>query len=204
MLDLVFSVLLGGGLILGLFWLKRKLGEREAKLSSGTEIIQLQPTTDGIHTKLEGAIQVKKPGTWHRILMRIDTEERIDGRYHRFPEEYNEYNLVISNEKGKAVYRESGTLRPFILNLRYTHRREPTGPLRERNVISRIGRVILLEFAPSVPGKYHIEYELEAEREIKTESYHFKCVIKEIDLSIKKDTIPIRGKGEFHHKVVEF
>lgn len=203
MLDILFPLLLGGGLVAGLIWLKGKLEEREAQLSSGEEIGRLQPYTDGIMKKLEGEIDVKQPDLWYRMLMLIDMEEIIEGRTHSFPEKYNYYSIAISNERGRTVYKESGTLRPFVLNLRHAHRKEPSGVRRERNIFSRMGQVIFLEFAPQAPGRYQIECEFQGVLEAKSEKFNFRSVINNLEITIMEDIIPISNRGEHHHKIVK-
>lgn len=203
MLDALIILLAGIGLIAGFILLKRKLEDREAKLSSGEEICKLKQTTDGAMQTFVGTIAVKQRPTWYRMLMDFSTEQIIDGRRHSLPEQFNHYSIEISNDKGRTLYSDSGSLRPFILNLRASHKKRASGVWKERNIYSRTGQVILLEFHPHIPGTYQITLKCQILIEETTRNYNFKSVFKDIEIAIKENIEPISEKGEFNHKIVK-
>jgi hypothetical protein len=158
MMDTFFVILFAGGFIFVSLWLKRKLGEREARLSSGEVVTQLERLTQGTQQQLKGEIDIKEKGIWYRALLDIEIEVEIDGRRHHLPKEFNAYSLAIHNHAGKTVYREKASLRPFILNLQSHQVTKSKGFRREKNNISKYGQAILLEFKTKTPGKYNIHY----------------------------------------------
>jgi hypothetical protein len=203
MLGLLGSILLGGTIIALMLWFRRKLREHEDKLTSGEEIARIQAHNDGTTSKLKGTIEVRKPGIWYRVLINIDMEDFIEGRRHALPREYNTYSIAITNQNGKAVYNESNAMRLFVLGLGHAHKKEPSGIMRERHLFSRVGQFILLEFAPRTPGTYGIECQFQSLFEAKTEKFHFRSRINDLELIINKDITPLRKKGFYHHKTVK-
>jgi hypothetical protein len=202
-MDTVFVLIFACGFIFVLLWLKRKLEEREATLSSGEIVTQLERFTYGTQLQLKGKIDLKEKDIWYRVLLDIETEEEIDGQRYHLPKEFNTYSLAIINDAGKTVYSEKGSLRPFMLNLQARQHTKPTGLRRKKNKIVRTGQVILLEFASKKPGKFYIQYDFQKTMEVRTEKYNFKSKIRNIDVSIKRDVVPISSKGEYHHNIVE-
>jgi hypothetical protein len=203
MLDAILISLVGIGIIAGFILLKRKLEDREAKLSSGEEICKLKQNTDGVMKKFVGTIAVKQHNAWYRILMNIDIEQIIEGRRHSLPDKFNNYSIEISNDRGRTIFCDSGSLRPFILNLRASHKKRDSGVWRECNIYSRTGQVILLEFYLHTPGKYQITLDCQTLLEEKTKKYNFKSVLNDLEIVIKENIEPISERGEFHHKIIK-
>ncbi|KAF5434965.1 CBS domain-containing protein [Candidatus Methanophagaceae archaeon] len=191
----LFTIIIGFLVVYGFLKPKRET-------SSGREVARFEGSKKkNGRIKISGSFEITTPHKWCRIGVIFRFSETVKW-YDYEPAlgvQFNKYRLSITDKQGNCLFREDKSFMEFIslFTTAYTGKQ-----YLGKYTATHKGNVAILEFMPPDPGRYELDFDLEADEEFFETGHKRTTIFQNFALYVCDVVEPLEGT-EYPHKRVD-